>query len=72
MNKLFRLFNFMFMLVPLTVLNGIRMICFDDYSIDEVLFEVSKVKKKTKKVSKKAKMTIVKEYLNDCLKSSLN
>ena len=72
MNRLGRLIKFMFIYIPVTVLNGIRMIVFEDISIDEIMFEVSRPKKNSKKISKQTKRKIVREYLNDCLKKSID
>ena len=71
MNKIFRLLKFLLIYVPVTILNGIRMVVFEDVCIDEVFFEISKPKQHNKKISKSTKKRIVKEYLNDCWNKSI-
>ena len=70
MSKISRLIKFLFIYVPVTILNGIRMICFENVNVEEVFFEVSKPKKKAKGISKQAKRRIIADYLNDCLSKS--
>ena len=72
MDKIGRLFKFLFLYIPVTVLNGIRMIVFEDVSVDEIFFEVSKPRKDSKRISKSTKRKIVREYLNDCLRKSID
>lgn len=72
MGKITRLLKFLICYIPVTVLNGIRMIVFEDVSVDEIFFEVSKPKQKSKGISKSVKKKIVREYLDDCLKRSLD
>lgn len=72
MGKITRLLKFLLCYIPVTVLNGIRMIVFEDVSVDEIFFEVSKPKQKSKGISKSVKKKIVREYLDDCLKRSLD
>lgn len=70
MSKVTRLIKFLFIFIPVTILNGIRMICFEDVNVDEILFEISKPRKDSKHISKSVKKKIVREYLDDCLKKS--
>jgi len=70
MGKIVRLLKFLLIYVPVTILNGIRMIIFEDVCVDEIFFEVSKPKQKVKTISKSAKKKIVREYLDDCLRKS--
>lgn len=70
MNKFNRLLKFLLLFVPITMLNGIRMIVFEDVCINEVYFEVSKPRQKSKGISRSVKKKIVREYLDDCLKKS--
>ena len=72
MSKISRLFKFLLIYVPVTVLNGIRMIVFENVCIDEILFEISKPKQKSKGISKYTKKKIIRDYLDDCLKKSDN
>lgn len=70
MSKLKRLLKFMLIYLPVTVLNGIRMIVFEDVSVDEIFFEVSKPKQKSKAISSSVKKKIIRDYLDDCLRKS--
>lgn len=70
MEKIKRLLKFLLCYVPVTILNGIRMIVFENVCIDEVFFEVSKPKKKSKGISHSVKKKIIRDYLDDCLKGS--
>lgn len=70
MSKSIRLLKFLLCYIPVTVLNGIRMICFENVCIDEIFFEVSKPKQKSKGISKSIKKKIIRDYLDDCLKKS--
>lgn len=70
MGKINRLLKFLLCYVPVTILNGIRMIVFEDVSVDEIFFEVSKPKQKSKCISKSAKKKIIRDYLDDCLRKS--
>ena len=70
MGKLTRLLKFLLCYIPVTVLNGIRMIVFEDVSVDEIFFEVSKPKQKSKGISKSVKKKIIRDYLDDCLRKS--
>lgn len=70
MGKITRLLKFLLCYIPVTVLNGIRMIVFEDVSVDEIFFEVSKPKQKSKGISKSVKKKIIRDYLDDCLKKS--
>lgn len=72
MDKLLRFLKFMVIFIPVTILNGFRMIVFEDICVDEIMFEISRPKKKTKGISKKVRKKIVQEYLNDCLKKSID
>ena len=70
MNKISNLIKFMFIYIPVTILNGVRMICFENVCVDEIFFEVSKPKKKSKGISHSVKKKIIRDYLDDCLKNS--
>lgn len=70
MDKIKRLLKFFLCYVPVTVLNGIRMICFEDVCVDEIFFEVSKPKKRSKGISHSVKKKIIRDYLDDCLRKS--
>ena len=70
MEKIKRLLKFLLCYVPVTILNGIRMICFEDVCVDEIFFEVSKPKKRSKGISHSVKKKIIRDYLDDCLKKS--
>lgn len=70
MGKITRLLKFLLCYIPVTVLNGIRMIVFEDVSVDEIFFEVSKPKQKSKGISKYTKKKIIRDYLDDCLRKS--
>lgn len=70
MGKVTRLLKFLLCHIPVTVLNGIRMIVFEDISVDEIFFEVSKPKQKSKGISKSTKKKIIRDYLDDCLRKS--
>ena len=70
MGKVTRLLKFLLCYIPVTILNGIRMIVFEDVSVDEIFFEVSKPKQKSKGISKSAKKKIIRDYLDDCLRKS--
>lgn len=70
MEKVKRLLKFLLCYVPVTILNGIRMICFEDVCVDEIFFEVSKPKKRSKGISHSVKKKIIRDYLDDCLKKS--
>lgn len=72
MDKIFRLLKFLLIFIPVTILNGIRMVIFEDVCIDEIFFEISKPKRNNRKISKSIKKRIVKEYLNDCWNKSLD
>ena len=72
MDRFLRFLKFMVILIPVTILNGFRMIVFENISVDEIMFEVSRPKKKIKGISKKARKKIVQEYLNDCLRKSID
>lgn len=70
MEKITRLLKFLICYIPVTVLNGIRMICFEDVCVDEIFFEVSKPRKRSKGISRSIKKKIIRDYLDDCLKNS--
>lgn len=70
MEKIKRLLKFLLCYVPVTILNGIRMICFEDVCVDEIFFEVSKPKKRSKSISHSVKKKIIRDYLDDCLRKS--
>ena len=70
MSKFVRLIKFLLIFIPVTMLNGIRMIVFEDVCVNEILFEVSKPRKDSRKISRSVKKKIVREYLNDCLRNS--
>lgn len=70
MEKIKRLLKFLLCYVPVTILNGIRMICFEDVCVDEIFFEVSKPKKRSKGISHSVKKKIIRDYLDDCLRKS--
>lgn len=72
MDRFLRFLKFMIVFIPVTILNGFRMIVFEDISVDEIMFEVSRPKKKSKGISKKIRKKIVQEYLDDCLRRSLD
>lgn len=70
MEKIKRLLKFLLCYVPVTVLNGVRMIVFEDVCVDEIFFEVSKPKKRSKGISHSIKKKIIRDYLDDCLRNS--
>lgn len=70
MDKIKRLLKFLLCYIPVTVLNGIRMIVFEDVCVNEIFFEVSKPKKRSKGISHSVKKKIIRDYLDDCLKKS--
>lgn len=61
------LLRFLLFFVPISILNGLNFIIFDDVEVVGVDFDVTRRKKKNKK---ELELKNVKNFLKDCLKNS--
>lgn len=70
MSKISCLLNLLLFILPCTLISCLRLIIFEDYEIEELSAVIKKIKtnKKKNKVTKKDKLKIIQDYLDEIYK----